>query len=76
MGSIFDGIVGGHSLCTLGGRHSNSDREQVERGALSVRVDGMKAIVDVDDSSNSILGETKDGCRPSPWRAAGLLPAG
>ena len=66
MGSIFDGIVGGHSLCMLGGRCSNSSREQVEQGALSICVDGMKAIVDVDDSSNAILGETKDGCCPNP----------
>ena len=60
----------------LGGRRSNSSREQVERGALSVWVDGMKVIVDVDDSSNAMLGEIKDGCRPSPWRAAGLLMVG
>ena len=60
----------------LGGRRSNSSREQVERGVLSDWVDGMKAIVDVDDSSNAILGETKDRCRPSPWRAVGLLTVG
>ena len=60
----------------LGGRRSNSSREQVEQGALSVWVDGMKVIVDFDDSSNAILGETKDRCCLNPWRAAGLLTVG
>jgi len=68
----FDGVVCGHSLCTLSGRRRDSSGELIVLGGLFVWGDEMRA----DAGFNDALGKIKDEGRLSPQQAAGLWMAG
>jgi len=70
VGSFFDGVIHGHLLCTLGGRHCESNRQDREREVVTIWDDEMDVDVDLFDDA---LGEQG---HPSFCKAARLLIAG
>ena len=74
VGSVSDGIVCGHSFCTLSGRHCDSSEELIVLEGLFVWGDEMK--VDADVLFNDTLSKVEGGCCLSLRKAVRLLMAG
>jgi len=58
MRSDFDGIVCGHSPCTMGGRRHDSNGQCGEQGEVTVQDGETSVDMCTDNLSNTVLGKT------------------